>query len=197
VTTERIARACRSGVRAIEQELIWSPSGDISGSHRAGTPAVVETPPARIPAGKQPAQLHPDSSRPPSESHGMQEVWGSNPHSSTSQVRALNSNNDLSTAPDARRGRALVLPKWPARFCRSAAPVTSLPGHLRSLQEARKLEHSKRQVVGIVRKLNAMYSSGVPQRACSQLKIPCPPKRVKPTAALGAQNIASAHRENL
>src|SRR5260370_5791197 len=61
------------------------PPGDNSGSHRASAPAVLQAPSARITAGDRLGQLHPDSPRPPSESHGMQEVWGSNPHSSTGQ----------------------------------------------------------------------------------------------------------------
>ena len=40
-----------------------------------------------------------------------------------------------------------------------------LSGLLRYLQEARQLELQKLQIMGLIRKLNAMYSSGVPQRA--------------------------------
>jgi hypothetical protein len=44
--------AGRSDVRAIENELITRLPGDNSGSHRAGTPAIVQTSPVRITAAQ-------------------------------------------------------------------------------------------------------------------------------------------------
>jgi hypothetical protein len=63
--------AARCCVRVIERVMIMSPAGDTSGSHRARASRVLQTPAARIPAGRRPVQPHPDSSRPPSKSHGM------------------------------------------------------------------------------------------------------------------------------
>ena len=58
---------------------------------------------------------------------------------------------------------------WPSAFSQFSRLADGSNGRLsdplRGLQEARKLEQPKRQVMGLVRTLNAMYSSGVPQRA--------------------------------
>jgi hypothetical protein len=73
---------------AIEQQLIMVGSGDNSGSHHAAMSRGVQTCSAWIPAVKRLARPHPASYRHRPESHGMQEVRGSNPRSSTRNSRS-------------------------------------------------------------------------------------------------------------
>jgi hypothetical protein len=82
----------RPDVRAIEHGLITNLPGDNSGSHRAGTSAIVQTPPGPVPAGKRPAQHHPDPPGPMSKSHDMQEFLGSHPQSLSLGIRDLQVN---------------------------------------------------------------------------------------------------------
>ena len=104
-----------------------SPAGDNSGSHRAGMRAAVQTPPARIPAAKRPAQPHADSRRPSA-------VQKARRAGQAAGRRAVMISRDrcfpleACVRPGARRGRIMPRPCWTWCSCSGGAEPAARPG---------------------------------------------------------------------
>jgi hypothetical protein len=79
--------------------------GSQDGSQRAQVPGTVGRRLANVTAGQSRTWRQEAPLSDPASVYGMQEVWGSNPHSSTSQFKAINSNKAHPSRPVDRSPR--------------------------------------------------------------------------------------------
>jgi hypothetical protein len=128
-----------------------------------------QTPGTDIITGEVASNTLPDPPGSSAKSYGMQEVWGSNPHSSTPgqsgnfEQRAIR----VFALAMARPSCLVDTDQHESAGQRHDWAALGERPHdlLRYLQEARRLESPKLQLMNLIRNANAMYSSGVQQLA--------------------------------